>query len=44
VRRHAVDDYATVLVLLQIASVFLAAWILDRRRSANSVVPSPEPA
>jgi hypothetical protein len=44
VRHHAVDDYATVLVLLQIVSVFLAAWILDRRRSTNSVVPSPEPA
>jgi hypothetical protein len=47
VRRHAVDDYATVLVLLQLGSVFLAAWMLDRWRcwrSANSVVPSPEPA
>jgi hypothetical protein len=44
VRHHAVDDYATVLVLLQIASVFVAAWILDRRRLANAIVPSPEPA
>ncbi len=43
VRHHAVDDYATVLVLLQIASVFLAAWILDRWRSINAAVPSPEP-
>jgi len=44
VRHHAIDDYATILVLLQVASVFLAAWILDRWRSTNSVVPSPEPA
>lgn len=44
VRHHAVDDYATVLVLIQIASVFLAAWVLDRWRSINSVIPSPEPA
>jgi hypothetical protein len=43
VRHHAVDDYATVLVLLQIASVFLAAWVLDRWRSINAAVPSPEP-
>jgi hypothetical protein len=44
VRHHAIDDYATILVLLQIASVFLAAWVLNRRRMANSIVPSPEPA
>jgi hypothetical protein len=44
VRHHAIDDYSTILVLLQIASVFLAAWVLDRWRSTNSVVPSPEPA
>jgi hypothetical protein len=44
VRHHAVDDYATVLVLLQIASVFLAAWVLNRRRPMNAVLVSPEPA
>jgi hypothetical protein len=44
VRHHAVDDYATILVLLQIASVFLAAWVLDRLRSMNAVLVSPEPA
>jgi hypothetical protein len=44
VRHHAVDTYAILLVMLQILTVFLAAWILDRRQSANSVIPSPEPA
>jgi hypothetical protein len=44
VRHHAVEDYSIVLVLLQLASVFLAAWVLDRWRSMYSVVPSPEPA
>jgi hypothetical protein len=43
-RHHGVDSYATFLVVLQISSVFLVAWILDRWRSRNPVVPATSPA